>query len=492
MIGFVLLGGGLIAQWMLGVALATAVLGKRIWTPRNPIHTWALVNHAELTGLGILLGIAGTSYGQFLWSWAGGTLGRSCSLALAAVGFVGFGIVWWTCRAKATEQPADSENERAWIKFACSIVILLFFSQLTQALLTPQRLWDERAIFGLKALVLYEDRSVRSPDLLHDDFVQYHPRYPLLIPLTELHIYGLIGTADDRWAKLVFPLLSLGLSLTFAGVLQRHMRPGAAWLWTLVLATVPMLAFDDYGFLSGQADAPVAAYHGLCLLYLWDWLRSYQQAGQRATRTLLFAAFAAGMTLFNKDEGIAFFVVDLALIIPLSVLSLRGTRGGALARWGRALRAGALFAAATVLPLIPWWLHRRELPGTTEMSYSGRLTWPVIEAGLPTLWWSVPHLARRMFLQMPEMGWQWWGMLLAGLSHIRRACSPEQLLLLGDVTGALAALLVAGMIAPTPVEEHLGGSSHRFLMQLAPAAVLFMAGQFHGIQRDSRVNPDRV
>jgi hypothetical protein len=39
------------------------------------------------------------------------------------------------------------------------------------------------------------------------------------------------------------------------------------------------------------------------------------------------------------------------------------------------------------------------------------------------------------------------------------------------------------MIAPTSVQEHLGGSSHRFLMQLVPAALLFTAGQW-GEDRD--------
>ncbi len=128
----------------------------------------------------------------------------------------------------------------------------------------------------------------------------------------------------------------------------------------------------------------------------------------------------------------------------------------------------------------PWFLYRGRLPTTTEMNYSGRVNLATLMAGLGTLSWSVPHMLGAMFLQVTTMGLQWWGLLIAGATQPRRALRPEQLLLLGDVLGALAALLVVGMIAPTPVEEHIGGSSHRFLMQLTPVAILFMAGQWSG------------
>ncbi|HBL41805.1 MAG TPA: hypothetical protein DDZ90_00245 [Planctomycetaceae bacterium] len=59
-----------------------------------------------------------------------------------------------------------------------------------------------------------------------------------------------------------------------------------------------------------------------------------------------------------------------------------------------------------------------------------------------------------------------------------RALQPQQLFLLLNLTGALAALIIAGMIAPTPVQEHIGGSSLRFLLQISGGALLFIAGQW--------------
>lgn len=475
-----ILCGGLLGQWALGVAMATLVLGRRIWTPSNRFHHRQLVNRAELIGLGFVFGIAATSYGQFLWSFAGGQLGRTTSFGFAIAGLASGSLVWMFCRPSripSEQLETNAPPTEAFVSLAAVIVCLLFASLLLQTLLTPQRLWDERSIFGLKSIVLFEDKSLDSPDLLHKDFVQYHPRYPLLIPLAEQHIYALLGRVDDRWSKLVFPQLYFGFVLTFAGVLQRQLGPSRAWLWALVLATVPVLAFDDYGFLSGQADAPVACFHGLSLLYLWDWLRTRRRDGSASYHSIAAAAVAAAMTLFTKDEGIALFIVDTGMLVVLGGIGYVNNRGDRQ-NVRTSVTSIILFVAGVAAISSVWFLHRRELPSTTEMSYGHRLTPAVLIAGLSTLTWAVPHLLSRMFLEATVLGLQWWGMFLATVSRFRAAFRCEQLLLLGDVAGALAALLIAGMIAPTPVEEHLGGSSHRFLMQLVPVAVLFMAGQW--------------
>ena len=65
--------------------------------------------------------------------------------------------------------------------------------------------------------------------------------------------------------------------------------------------------------------------------------------------------------------------------------------------------------------------------------------------------------------------------LLALLTAPRRSFAGPQLFLLLNLLGALAAFVVAGMLAPAELEEHLGGSSARYLMQLVPVAVLFVA-----------------
>ena len=226
---------------------------------------------------GFCSGRRATAWSLFLWSFCGGPLGSVPSYVLTIIGYAtGTPLVlkWIRNRRNEAASPVllseTARQERAVCRTCQALIAILFIGCLLQTLQTPQKLWDERAIFALKARVLYEDRSIHSPALLHPDFVQYHPQYPLLLPLAEQHVYALLGYVDDRLSKIVFSLLYFGLVLTTGGVLQRHFSPGCAWLDALMMATVPVLMPYEYGFLCGQADAPVACFHGLSMLYVWD------------------------------------------------------------------------------------------------------------------------------------------------------------------------------------------------------------------------------
>ena len=96
---------------------------------------------------------------------------------------------------QAAAPPASVESQ-VFARGCAMIVTLLFLFAAVQTLLTPQKLWDERAYYGLKAIVLFQDHSVLSPDLAEPDFVQGHPRYPLLISLAEQHLYALLGRVE--------------------------------------------------------------------------------------------------------------------------------------------------------------------------------------------------------------------------------------------------------------------------------------------------------
>ena len=496
---------GLSGQWCLGIAIALAIAGPRLLAV--PIQRVGfLVARAELIGLGFVLGIGATSYLQFVWSWAGGSLGRGCSVTLA-VGGIALGLpAWWMCRRRVSSAhleavPAEAAPNLA--RLCALLVVVLFVFAIVQALLTPQKFWDERAFYGLKAIVLFEDRTIHGSDLADPDFVQGHPRYPLLIPLAEQHLYALLGRVDDRWSKVVFPTLFLGMVFTMAGVLMRHRTMGQAWLGAVLLATTPVLLPDDYGFLSGQADAPVACFEGVALFYLWDSLGSLQRSSNGASTwrtSLILAAVFTGLAGFTKDEGLSHGMIHaLGFLIALVVgdVSERSARRKQPPRdgdapspdvWRVGLCAALILSSVPALLLAPWFAHRRQLPLTGEMNYFGRLSATALWNGLPTLGWSVPHLAWRMFGEATLWGLQWWFVLLTLVLFPRRAIRPPQLFLLLTLIGQLAALLLAGMIAPVMLEEHIGGSSHRYLMQLAPGALLLAFGQLHD---DSGESPSR-
>jgi hypothetical protein len=478
--------------WLGGIALLTLCIRRSDAHAEGSRHQLLT---AETLGTGLLVGIVASTWLSFVWSLAGGSLDRPFSLGLAGLGIAaGVAALWRSFARRSTlvgqvsnlsvnseHQPELLDPDRLEtcptdpreLASACHWLIGgLFVVLLSQSLLTPQRLWDERAIYAIKAKVLFEDQSVNSPALLHPDFVQYHPRYPLLLPLAKAHLYQCLGRVDDRWAKVVPPLLYLGIVPAFAGVIGRQFTSGFGWLIALLLATVPCLMPWEYGFLSAQADAPLAALHGASVLYLWDALRN-ANCGQSLTRSLILAGLFAGGALFTKDEGLAFALMDGGLVLCAGVwLAIR--RGGAV----RQLLHSAVPSLIALVMAAPWFWHRRRLPDTTEMTYFSRLSLEAVQAGWPTLAWSVPHVLRQMFSQAWLWGLHWWGMLVSALLCPARALSLPQLFLCLDVAGAIAALLLAGMLSPTPVEEHIGGSAHRYLMQISPVAVLFLAGQW--------------
>ena len=502
---------GLVGQWSLGLAIACGLTGRFQSYPANEPANMRVTN-VELAGLGFTLGIGGTAWLLFVWSWCGGRIGSAVSLVLAVAGlFCGF-FCWWRLRSSSSKEPPfASEGHDAALESICRrAVIFLAIAAIIQTLMTPQRLWDERAIFGLRGIVLFEEGTVHSEELKHPDFVLGHPRYPLLIPLAEAHVYGLLGQVNDRWSKVVFPLLYLGMVLCFAGVFLRHLSRGQAWMWALVLATIPALMPHDYGYLCGQADAPVGCFHGVSVLYLWDYWRNRLRSlrlppmAMGGSRSLFLSGLCAGLGAFTKDEGLAFLMVDSLLIAAFVMMSF-------VARWtGRhridpindvaektsaeSRQAAALprlwtpgfYLIAAAIILIPWFAYRQDLPKTTEMEYFRRLTLLRLVEETASLNWLVGHLLYRMFAEWWEWGAQWWLVIALGLMFPRRALTSPQLLLIGDITGALAALIVAGMLAPVKLEEHIGGSSHRFLMQIAPIAIVFAAGQL--IDRRSAEN----
>ncbi|MEZ6067039.1 MAG: hypothetical protein R3B90_15370 [Planctomycetaceae bacterium] len=478
--GLLLLGVG--GMWGLGIAAACLLLCRSVDSSR-PAGNDLRPPTSELLGTGLVLGVGVTAWGEFLWSWAGGQFGWGNSIAFAGVGCAAGAAALWFHRLQRVVTGDRSVSRLAGL---CRLlVVVLFINLLAQSLLTPQRLWDERAIYAIKAKVLYHDRTIDSPDLRNPDFVQYHPRYPLLLPIAEQHLYQLLGEANDRWAKIIPPLLYLGLTLAFAGVLTRHFGAATGWVFAVALATIPSLMPWEYGFLTAQADAPVAALHGLAALYLWDSVSVLRSQLQLPAARLVLAGLFAGLCLFTKDEGISFALAEAALLplIVLPVVCHTHVAPGS-GKLSRGCRVAAFHFAVAVIAA-PWFWHRRTLPLTTEMSYFSRLSFDAVLAGLPTLTWSIPHLCQRMFLEARTWGLHWWGVLLAIGFAPRRLLSAPQLLVLLDVVASVAALLLAGMLSPTAVEEHIGGSAHRYLIQITPLAILLMAGQL-GAQPQQR------
>ncbi|MFO1092323.1 MAG: hypothetical protein U0992_03285 [Planctomycetaceae bacterium] len=464
--------------WLAGYSLATALCH----------NSTGRAQRTERLGLALPLGIAAHSGAMYAWSWCGGRLTGGTSWTLALLGIMaGVATLWWTSRRDRVALSEGTVEGAALARLCQWIVGIVLIGTMVLALLTPQRFWDERAIFGIKSKVLFTDGTIDSPILADPDFAQGHPRYPLLIPLAETHVYLLLGRIDDRWSKAVFPLLFAGLVVTFAGVLSRRFGSGTGWLWALLLATLPVLSPYELGFITGQGDAPVACYHGLAVLYAWDWLTAAPACRTVGVRHAILIGVVAAAAAFTKDEGIAYLLVGLiALVLAwcwgwVQIRHQRPTTKNDLRYPWLTLAKFLLIAGGTAAVLLtPWLAHRRALPTTNEMQYFSRLSADRLSEQIAAVQWMVPHLTSRMFREWSVWGLQWWLLIAALITAPIRLSRPAQLFVLLEILGAIAALVVAGMIAPAELHDHIGGSSHRYLLQLSPLAVLFAAGQWGG------------
>ena len=134
----------------------------------------------ELLGLGLVFGFGSTAFFYFLWGWIGFAYTSVVAWSWMGVGLLlGSGSLLMRFRVsqKISNETEASSAEDDFKKLCLAIVLFLGLTTLIQSLMTPQRFWDERAIFGLKSIVLFQEGTLQNEALLHPDFVQYHPKY---------------------------------------------------------------------------------------------------------------------------------------------------------------------------------------------------------------------------------------------------------------------------------------------------------------------------
>lgn len=196
---------------------------------------------------------------------------------------------------------------------------------------------DSRAYYGLSA-ALYEEGSYGGPEFR--DSSDWSPGAPLLYSAA----YYATGGAREGTARIVELLCGLG-SILLVYLLGRRLgtavggargAPAAGLLAALGVAVYPPFVHST-GALFSEPPAMLTL-PAAVLAFLW--------AGeQERSRAWLLPGLLFGLTALIRPEyllvGIAF-----GLLAALRVARERGWRPG--------LAGGALFAAALLLPIVPW------------------------------------------------------------------------------------------------------------------------------------------
>ena len=176
----------------------------------------SILSPAEKIGLDLGFGSGGLALSFFYVSFLGNSLSRANMIGLALIFIAAATAIkihdLYRTRGKRSRAAQKGPiSKTGWVKIVLVIIIgmcaaVIFF----KSLYYPMYEWASRSIFGIKAKVLYESKTIYDKDLLDKEFIMEHPEYPLLIPMLEDWLYTCRNSSDDRFGKGFLPFLAVG------------------------------------------------------------------------------------------------------------------------------------------------------------------------------------------------------------------------------------------------------------------------------------------
>lgn len=279
----------------LGAVFLLGYLGFALLTTSPREFRW-LERLALAFGLGATL----LTLWMLLLTWGGWNFSLPLilipPLALGGAALVVKKIIGKGGQPAETAPPAPAapppEPWQVWDWLFLGLLAAFFLFATLRAVLYPMWAWDAIAIWGCKAKVFYQARSL---DL---NYIDAHHYYPNLVPLLLSYLYLCLGQVNDHLAQGLFPLWGALLLAVLYSLLRRMglKRTGA-------LGVTVFLALNGTVFLVhlyiAYADLPLAyfALAGAGLVYL-------RLSGQAPRESLALTAFFLAGLAWCKYEGL--------------------------------------------------------------------------------------------------------------------------------------------------------------------------------------------
>jgi hypothetical protein len=248
-----------------------------------------------------LLGIACLSGGAWaLNHLVGWPLHRGLFLWMAAVlalsGAV-FSMLRRNVEAPVATDPRWNVPARVVAGVAAFVAVYALAGMLSDSLTNVTKDFDGQMTWTAAARYVRGAASVDAPVLREERWYISHPRYPLLMPVSQVAVQEVFDTkADDRAFRWIYVFFyPAALCVLFDGA-RRRAGTLAASVVVLASALVPLTVFEESGGPSGTyGDFPLACFWGAGALLL---------AEPGLTRNKGFAAgLLLGAGLLTKNEG---------------------------------------------------------------------------------------------------------------------------------------------------------------------------------------------
>jgi hypothetical protein len=409
-------------------------------------------------GLSILVGCCEVALFFFYMGLAGVRPNHGMLFVVEAAALVVIAGLYQAGRQLVPRWPTDWKRNHGWGYYLWYLFPLVLggyvgFTALRIATSTPLIGWDAWAIWLYKAKLLAAENLVPPPWVFTSPSGFGHPHYPLLWPMLAAGAYGITGTADDHYARLILIFLWIGWGLmTYSALRWKLPRLPAAMLASLQLS-LPLVT--EYAS-NGYADVVLAGFYGgmICLI-----LRLRDSADWSV---LISAALLGAGAAFTKHEGMPLACFGAALVLAMA------------ARHGRAKAAlmAAAFVGIVVILLSPWYVWSQHFPRTDE-DYGSHISEFFNGANVQRLHVIIPAVGREL------MKWDDWGPLWALFLIIAvlgwRAFHYSYIRALWALLAAHFLLyMFVYVITPRDINWLISTTLNRLIIHITPVAILLI------------------
>jgi hypothetical protein len=368
-------------------------------------------------------------------------------------------------------------RRRKTLVLAASVVVVIVLALVTiNLMIRPMYQFDSRAIWGMKAKILFHEQTIFSDAVMQLSRNHPHPRYPLLVPISMAWVFESMGEADDRLVRIVFLAFFAGLVAGTHSLMRLGGRISAA-LSLAAMVTAPFLySATKAGASSGYADVPLTFYITTSALAMLMWLKR----GERGFGFLAAALATCG--ILTKNEGIVY--VGNLFVCTAVVVVFGNRREGAEAEVSPINASSrmmhlALFAGAAVLFLVPWLVVRTKLPTFLDEHYARHVGFGLIFSGLDRL----PLILKTFGAELVNL--RNWGLvwILAALSMLRwnKSCVTGIGFLCALVLLQLACYAAIFVITPNDPAAHMRDSLPRLLLHVLPLTAAVFSFNLAGV-----------
>lgn len=374
----------------------------------------------------------------------------------------------------------------AGISIIAVIVIIVSFNLLAR----PMHQFDARAIWGMKAKILFHERTIFSEAVVNASSNHPHPRYPLLLPIAESWVFESMGQADDRVVRLLFLWFFIGLILCTYELQQRFAGKMAAIWCVCALLVTPFLygSLTEGGASSGYADVTASFYITTSALAMILWIK------EGRTAFALVGAILAACVALTKNEGLVFAA---SLFLTTAAFSLAGKGKRELRNSGKSKLAAwlsgnsatlyclALYILIVATMLLPWFYVRSGLPKFLDENYAQYLSYRDIASGLHRL----PQILKTFAAEL--LNFKHWGviwiLIVVSLGGIGRTWRREAYFILTLIVLQLASYLAVFIITPNELAGQLSSALSRLFLHILPLGITLVSFQ---VGAGSSLRPD--